>query len=243
MGALMLKEIRSFLNSITGYLVIVVYLLINSFLLWLFPGVFNVLDGSYASIDNLFLVSPWVFMFLIPAITMRMFADEKRGGTMELLLTRPVTDMQIVLSKFSAGFVLVLFSILPTIIYYITVYQLGNPIGNIDGGGTMGSYIGLLFLGASYVSIGVFASSLTDNQIVAFLIGVFLCLIMYIGFDQLAELDVFGNVGLFILSLGISEHYTSMSRGVLDSRDMLYFLTVIVFFSLATRLVIQSRKW
>lgn len=144
MGALMLKEIRSFLNSITGYLVIVVYLLINSFLLWLFPGVFNILEGSYASIDNLFLISPWVFMFLIPAITMRMFADEKRAGTMELLLTRPVTDMQIVFSKFSAGFVLVLFSILPTLVYYLTVYQLGNPVGNIDSGGTFGSYIGLL---------------------------------------------------------------------------------------------------
>lgn len=239
----MLKEIRSFLNSITGYLVVVVYLLINSFMLWLFPGVFNILDGSYASIDNLFLISPWVFMFLIPAITMRMFADEKKAGTMELLLTRPLTDMQIVLSKFSAGLILVLFSVIPTLVYYISVYQLGNPIGNIDSGGTFGSYIGLIFLGASYVSIGVFASSLTENQIVAFLIGVFLCLIMYIGFDQLAELNIFGSAELFVLSLGISEHYTSMSRGVLDSRDILYFLTVIAFFSLATRLVIQSRKW
>ncbi|AEV32576.1 gliding motility-associated ABC transporter permease protein GldF [Owenweeksia hongkongensis DSM 17368] len=243
MGALMLKEIRSFLNSITGYLVIVVYLLINSFLLWMFPGVFNILEGSYASIDSLFLVSPWVFMFLIPAITMRMFADEKKAGTMELLLTRPVTDMQIVLSKFSAGFILVLFSILPTLIYYVSVYQLGNPVGNIDNGGAFGSYIGLLFLGASYVSIGVFASSLTENQIVAFLIGVFLCLFMYIGFEQMSELNLFGNADLFILSMGISEHYTSMSRGVLDSRDMLYFISLIVFFSLATRLVIQSRKW
>lgn len=243
MGALMLKEIRSFLNSVTGYMVIVVYLLINSLMLWLFPGVFNIIEGSYASIDSLFLISPWVFMFLIPAITMRMFADEKKAGTMELLLTRPLTDMQIVWSKFSAGFILVLFSILPTLIYYISVYQLGVQVGNIDSAGTFGSYIGLLFLGASYVSIGVFASSLTENQIVAFLISVLLCLVMYAGFEQIASLGIFGGADLFILSLGINEHYTSLSRGVVDSRDVIYFLSLILIFALATRLVIQSRKW
>ncbi len=239
----MLKEIRSFFNSVTGYLVVCVYLLINGFLLWLSPGVFNILEGSYASIDPLFIISPWVFLFLIPAITMRMFADEKRAGTMELLLTRPLTDLQIVWAKFSAGVVLVLFSILPTLIYYYTVFQLGNPVGNIDSGGTFGSYIGLLFLGASYVSIGVFSSSLTENQIVAFLIGVFLCLLMFTGFEQLAALDFFGDADLFILGLGINEHYISMSRGVIDSRDVLYFLSVIIIFALATRLVVQSRKW
>lgn len=243
MGALMLKEIRSFLNSVTGYMVIVVYLLINSLMLWLFPGVFNILEGSYASVDSLFLISPWVFLFLIPAITMRMFADEKKAGTMELLLTRPLTDMQIVWSKFSAGFILVLFSVIPTLIYYISVYQLGVQVGNIDSAGTFGSYIGLLLLGASYVSIGVFASSLTENQIVAFLISVLLCLIMYVGFDQLASLQVFGSAELFILSLGINEHYTSLSRGVVDSRDVIYFISLIFIFALATRLVIQSRKW
>ncbi len=243
MGALMLKEIRSFLNSVTGYLVIIVYLLVNGFVLWLFPGAFNILEGSYASIDSLFIISPWVFMFLIPAITMRMFADEKRGGTMELLLTKPLTDMQIILSKFSAGVILVLLSLLPTIIYYFSVYQLGNPVGNIDSGGAWGSYIGLLFLGASYVSIGVFASSLTENQIVSFLIALFLCLAMFIGFDQLAEVGNFAESSLFILNLGINEHYISMSRGVVDSRDIVYFISVIAIFVLATQVVIQSRKW
>lgn len=243
MAALMLKEIRSFFNSIIGYLVVIVYLLINSFVLWLFPGAFNIVYGNYASIDPLFMISPWVFIFLIPAITMRMFADERRLGTMELLLTRPVTDLQLVWSKFAAGFVLVFVAILPTLIYYISVYQLGNPVGNIDSGGTFGSYIGLLFLGASYVSIGVFASSLTENQIVSFLIAAFISLLMYIGFDQLASLDFLGSVDLLIMQLGISEHYTSMSRGVIDSRDVLYFISVIVIFNLATRLVIQSRKW
>ncbi|HAD96921.1 MAG TPA: gliding motility-associated ABC transporter permease subunit GldF [Cryomorphaceae bacterium] len=243
MRALMLKEIRSFLNSVTGYLVIVVYLVINSVFLWLIPGNFNLIEGGYSSIDSLFLISPWVFMFLIPAITMRMFADEKRAGTMELLLTKPLTDMSIVWSKFSAGFILVLFSLLPTLIYYFSVYQLGNPVGNIDSGGTFGSYIGLLFLGSSYVAIGVFSSSLTDNQIIAFLIAMFLCFFFYFGFDQIAALGSFHSMELLIISLGISEHYTSMSRGVIDSRDVLYFLGLIVIFALATRLVIQSRKW
>ncbi len=242
MRALLLKEIRSFLSSITGYMVIVVYLLINSGMLWLFKGPFNIVEGSYASIDSLFLISPWVFMFLIPAITMRLFADERKAGTMELLLTRPLTDLQIIMAKFLAGFILVVLAVLPSLVYYISVYQMGASPGNIDSGGTFGSYIGLLFLGASYVSIGVFASSLSSNQIVAFLIGVLLCLMMYAGFEQMAEL---GSTGaeLFVLSLGINEHYISMSRGVIDSRDVLYFVSVIVVFVAATRVVIQSRKW
>lgn len=243
MRALMLKEIRSFLNSITGYLVIIVYLLINSVFLWLFAGNFNMIDGSYASIDNLFIISPWVFMFLIPAITMRMFADEKKGGTMELLLTKPLSDMSIIWSKFSAGFVLVLLSILPTLLYYYSIYQLGNPMGNIDSGGAFGSYIGLLFLGSSYVAIGVFASSLTDNQIISFLISLFLCFFFYIGFEEIAGLEVFNNADLLIKGLGINEHYSSISRGVVDSRDVIYFLGLILIFAQATRLVLQSRKW
>tara|TARA_R110002072_G_scaffold138704_7_gene282088 strand:- start:2966 stop:3697 length:732 start_codon:yes stop_codon:yes gene_type:complete len=243
MRALMLKEIRSFLNSITGYLVIIVYLLINSVFLWLFSSNFNLLEGSYASVDSLFIISPWVFMFLIPAITMRMFADEKKAGTMELLLTKPLSDMSIIWSKFSAGFILVLFSILPTMLYYFSIYKLGNPVGNIDSGGVFGSYIGLLLLGSSYVAIGVFSSSLTDNQIISFLISLFLCFFFYIGFEEISSLDIFKNADLIIKGLGINEHYSSISRGVVDSRDILYFLGLIFVFAQATRLVLQSRKW
>lgn len=239
----MLKEIRSFLNSITGYLVIIVYLLINSFFLWLNSGNFNLLEGNYASIDSLFIISPWVFMFLIPAITMRMFADEKKGGTMELLLTKPLSDMSIIWSKFSAGFILVLFSILPTLLYYYSVYQLGNPVGNIDSGSVFGSYIGLLLLGSSYVAIGVFSSSLTDNQIISFLISLFLCFFFYIGFEEVSGLEIFNNADLLIKGFGINEHYSSISRGVVDSRDVLYFVGLIFVFAQATRLVLQSRKW
>jgi len=243
MTSLLFKEINSFFSSITGYLVIVTFLLINSAFLWLFAGNFNLLNSGYASIDGLFMIAPWVFMFLIPAITMRLFADEKRLGTLELILTKPISELQIILAKYLAGLLLVVFSLLPTLIYFYTIYQLGNPIGNIDIGGTIGSYIGLLFLGASYTAIGLFGSSITDNQIVAFIVSMALCFVFYFGFDQIAESGIFGNIDLFIYSLGINEHYQSMSRGVIDSRDVIYFFSVIFVFVWATRLVIQSRKW
>lgn len=243
MWALIKKEIRSFFSSVTGYLVIAVYLLINSAFLWVFPGNFNLLDGGYATLGDLFTISPWVFMFLIPALTMRMFADEKKAGTIEILLTKPVTDFQIVFSKFLAGLVLVLFSLLPTLLYYFSLYQLGSSPGNIDTGASLGSYFGLLFLSGGFVSISLFASSLTDNQIVAFLLGMFLCFFAFFGFDQIAGFDFFGSADLFILKLGVSEHYISMSRGVIDSRDALYFVSLIAIFIEASRLVIQSRKW
>jgi ABC-2 type transport system permease protein len=243
MISLLFKEINSFFSSITGYLVIITFLLINSSFLWLFKGDFNLLDSGYASIDGLFLIAPWVFMFLIPAITMRLFADEKRLGTLELLLTKPLTELQIILSKYLAGLLLVIFSLIPTLLYFYTIYQLGNPVGNIDVGGTVGSYIGLLFLGASYTAIGLFASALTDNQVVSFIIGLALCFFFYFGFDQIAASQIFSGLDLFIYNLGINEHYVSMSRGVLDSRDVIYFISLTGLFILATRLILQSRNW
>lgn len=243
MIALIQKEIRSFFGSIIGYLVILVYLLINGVFLWLFPGNFNILDGGYASLGNLFTISPWVFLFLIPALSMRLFSDEKKAGTMEILLTKPLSDLQIVLAKYAAGLVLLLLALLPTLVYYYSVVVLGNPAGNIDSGGAFGSYIGLLFLGAAFLGIGLFASSLTDNQIVAFLLAMFLCFFVFYGFDQIAGFALFGSADLLILKLGINEHYVSMSRGVIDSRDVLYFISVIALFLGATRVVIQSRKW
>lgn len=243
MISLFVKEIRAFFNSITGYLVISVFLVLNSLFLWLVPGDFNLLDAGYASIDGLFMISPWVFMFLIPAITMRMFADEKRGGTMEFLLTKPLTEIQIVLAKFLAALSLVLFSLIPTLLYYYTISQLGDPVGNIDSGAVQGSYVGLFFLGGAYVAIGLFASSLTDNPIVSFILAALLSFVFYFGFDQIAELDMFGDMDLLIYSLGINEHYLSISRGVVDSRDLIYFIGLIVVFCSMARLVMQSRKW
>lgn len=243
MKSLLVKEINGFFSTTIGYLVIIVFLALNGVFLWLLPGTFNLLDSTYANIDGLFLLSPWMFLFLIPAITMKMFADEKKTGTIELLLTRPYTDFQIVFAKYLAAFVLVFIAILPTLVYFYGIYQLGNPVGNIDTGATIGSYIGLLFLGGSYAAIGLFASSITDNQVVSFIIGALLCFLIYIGFDQIADLGNFSGNALLILNLGINEHYVSMSRGVIDLRDVGYFISLILIFLLATRLVLQSRKW
>ncbi len=243
MYALFKKEVSGFLNSLIGYITITVFLLVNGLFLFVFPTDFNVLNYGYAGLYGLFSIAPYVFLFLIPAITMRFFADEKKTGTIELLLTRPLSDIQIILGKYFAGFALVLFSLLPTLIYVISIYQLGMPKGNLDLGGIWGSYIGLLFLGAVFVSIGVFSSSITDNQIVSFLISVVLSAFLYVGFDIIHGLSLFGDFDLFIKSMGIGEHYASIKRGVIDSRDILYFLSVIVIFILLTKISLESRKW
>ncbi len=243
MLTLLKKEISGFLNSLIGYIVIGVFLLVNGLFLWVLPLDFNIPEYGYANIDGLFLLAPFVFLFLIPAITMRSFADEKKSGTIELLLTKPLSDIQIILAKYFAGVILVFISLLPTLIYFVTVYRFGLPVGNMDVGGTWGSYIGLLFLGASFVAVGIFSSSLSDNQIVSFIISVFICGFVYLGFEFIYSLDLFGNIDLFIKSLGISAHYASVSRGVIDTRDLVYFLSFITFFLLLTKTSLESRKW
>lgn len=246
MKALFIKEIRSYFNSLTGFLVILVFLLITSLFLWVLPNEAtgtNILETGFASLESLFSLAPWVFLILIPAISMKLFSEENKAGTIELLLTKPLTELQIVLAKYMAGFVIVLLSLLPTLLYYYTIYQLGLPKGNIDVGGTWGSYIGLFFLASSFLAIGIFASSLTDNQVVAFILSLILCYLFHNGFEYLASFRMNGSLSLFISSLGINYHYYSMSRGVIDSRDVLYFLTIITIFILSTRLILQSRKW
>lgn len=243
MFTLFKKEVNSFLNSLIGYIVLLVFLLITGLFLWVFPMEFNIPDYGYANFNGLFIIAPWVFLFLIPAITMRSFADERKSGTIELLYTKPLTDYQILGAKFLSGFTLVLIALIPTLIYYISVYQLGLPSGNIDSGAVWGSYIGLLFLGGAFVSIGVFASSLSDSQIVSFILAVFMCGIMYLGFEFIYTLSLFGPVDLTVRSLGIQAHYDSISRGVVDTRDVIYFLSVIALFLMLTKLVMERRKW
>lgn len=243
MFTLYIKEISSFLNSLIGYIVIIVFLLINSLFLWVFPTEFNIPQYGYASLEPLFLMAPFVFLFLIPAITMRMFSEEKKSGTIEILLTQPLSDLQIILAKYFAGLTLVLVSLVPTLVFFVTVYIYGFPAGNIDIGGTWGSYIGLLFLGAAFVAIGLFSSSISDNQIVAFIISIVLTAFSYLGFEIIYSLDLFGSVDLFIKSLGISEHYASMSRGVIDTRDLIYFVSFVAVFILFTKISLESRKW
>lgn len=243
MWALFKKEISGFFSSLTGYLVIVVFLLLNSLFMWIVPGQFNVIENGYATMDSLFAIAPWVFLFLVPAICMRTFSEETRSGTLDLLYTRPVSELQIILAKFLASWALVLFSLIPTLIYFWSLARLGSPPGNLDMGGTWGSYIGLLFLGGIYAAIGIFASSLTGNQIVAFILAVFLSFLMYLGFDFLSGVAESGSTVFLISRLGISYHYNSISRGVIDSRDMLYFAGVIFLFIVGTRTVLQSSKW
>jgi len=243
MLTLLFKEFRSFFNSISGYLIISIFLLATGLFIWIFPGNTNVLDGAYASLDTLFDMAPWIYLFLIPALCMRLFTDEKKSGTIELLLTRPISDFKIVLSKFLAALLLVVFSLLFCLTYYISIYYLGKPVGSIDVGAFWGSFLGLFFLAIGYLSIAVFAGSLTDNQIVAFLLSMVLCFCFYMGFDYLSDLLVFQTIQTEIITIGISEHYRSLSRGVIDSRDVSYFISLALIFLFATRTVLQSRKW
>ncbi|MFY0674206.1 MAG: gliding motility-associated ABC transporter permease subunit GldF [Bacteroidia bacterium] len=236
------KEINLFFSSLIAYLVIAVFLIINGIFLWLIPDG-NILSSGYATLEQLFTISPWVLMFLVPAITMRMFAEEQKTGTFEILATKPISDTQIVLGKFWAGTILVLLSILPTLVYFYTVYQLANPIGNVDVGGTIGSYIGLLFIGAVYVAIGVFASSLTDNQIVSFILALVICFFFYGVTDWILGLESLRSVQGFISYIGLQSHYNSISRGVVDTRDLVYFIGFIALFIVFTKTRIALRKW
>ncbi|HRK53219.1 MAG TPA: gliding motility-associated ABC transporter permease subunit GldF [Cyclobacteriaceae bacterium] len=236
------KEFNGFLNSLIAYIVIGVFLTGIGMLMWVFPET-AVLDYGYADMDTLFSLGPYVFIFLIPAITMRSFAEEKKMGTMELLLTKPLSEWDIIMGKFLAGFALVLVAVIPTLIYYYSVYLLGEPTGNIDTPGVIGSYIGLILLGGVFCSIGIFASSITPNQIVSFVAAAFLCLIFYSGFDSFSSLITEGGWALRIKQLGILDHYDSMSRGLIDSRDLLYFFSVTGLMLLLTKTVLSSRQW
>lgn len=236
------KEFNGFLNSLVAYIIIGVFLTGIGMLMWVFPET-SVLDYGYADMDTLFSLGPYVFIFLIPAITMRSFAEEKKMGTMELLLTKPLSEWDIIIGKFLAGFALVLVAVLPTLIYYYSIYLLGEPTGNIDTPGVIGSYIGLILLGGVFCSIGVFASSITPNQIVSFVVAAFLCLIFYSGFDSFSSLVAEGGWALQIKHLGILDHYDSMSRGLIDSRDLLYFFSVTGLMLLLTKTILSSRQW
>ncbi|MBV6404192.1 MAG: gliding motility-associated ABC transporter permease subunit GldF [Flavobacteriales bacterium] len=241
MQALIIKEVRGFAGSLIGHITVVVFLLLTGLFLWVFPD--NLLDLGYADLAPLFQLAPWVFLFLVPAVTMRSFSEEKRTGTIELLLTRPLSEGAIVGAKYIAAVVLVVAALLPTLVYVWSVMELAVPEGNIDRGGTLGSYLGLLMLGSCFAAVGVFASSLTDSQIVAFLIAVFLCFLLFMGPDLVASFDAFGAWEGPIKAMGIQAHYRSISRGVVDLRDVLYFVGTAVVFLLATRTVLQSRRW
>ncbi|MEW4925411.1 gliding motility-associated ABC transporter substrate-binding protein GldG [Algibacter sp. 2305UL17-15] len=238
MRAILKKEINSFFASPIGYLVIAIFLVLNGLLLWVFKGDFNILDYGFADLSAFFLLAPWILLFLIPAVTMRSFSDEKKQGTLELLLTKPISHLNIVLGKYFGALALILIALLPTLLYVYTVYQLGNPVGNLDLGSTFGSYFGLIFLAGTYTAIGVFCSTSSNNQIVSFILSVFICFFFFIGFEGVTEF----TSSTIVEQFGINYHYKSMSRGVIDTRDIIYFLSVIVFFILLTQLGIKTDK-
>jgi ABC-2 type transport system permease protein len=240
MKALLLREIKSFFGSPIGYLVIAIFLLLNGLFLWVFQGDFNILNSGFADLSPFFKLSPWILIFLIPAVTMRSFSDEIKQGTIELLFTKPLTIWEIVNGKFLGAFILIVLAILPTYVYVWVISYFGSPEGNIDMGSTIGSYFGLLFLIAAYTSIGVFASTLSENQIVAFIIAVFVCFIFYFGFEGIANL--FNEYSKSIASLGMDYHFKSMSRGVLDTRDVTYFMSITILFLSITVYKLKTLK-
>lgn len=236
------KEFKSFLNSLIAYIVIGAFLTSLGLLMWVFPET-SVMEYGFADMDTLFSLGPYVLIFLIPAITMRSFAEEVKSGTMELLLTKPLTDWDIILGKFLACFLLVLFALLPTLIYYFSILALGNPVGNIDTPGVIGSYIGLALLSGVFCSVGMVASSITSNQIVAFIVAAFLCFILFTGFESIATLNVWSANALFIKQLGILYHYDALSKGLIDSRDVVYFLSIGAFMLVVSKTVLSARSW
>jgi ABC-2 type transport system permease protein len=242
MTALLRKEINEFFSSLIAYISMAVFFIVLGLNLFVFEG--NIFDSNYATLDSFFTLAPWILIFLIPAITMRTFADEKQSGTIELLGTKPLTDTQIILGKYLAALLLWFIIFLPTFIYFIAVKNLSLSQAPIDSGATWGSYIGLFFLGAVFTAIGVFSSSISNNQIVAFILGVFLCYLIYDAFYRLSALPVFsGRMDYIIQSIGLNAHYDAISRGVVDTRDIVYFLSVIGLFLIGTRTSLESRKW
>ncbi|TAE30846.1 MAG: gliding motility-associated ABC transporter permease subunit GldF [Cytophagales bacterium] len=233
MIAIFRKEVNQFFSSPIAYIIMAVFLTATGLMLWVFPDT-SLLEYGYADMSAFFNLAPYALLFLVPAITMRSIADEVRMGTLEWLLTKPVSRWAIVGGKFLACWLLVALTLLPTVIYYITLYQLGSPVGNIDSAAVLGSYVGLLLLGGAFVAIGLWASSLNDNQVVAFVLGVFICLLFYVGLSSLAGLDALGRVGYYMSYLAFDEQYRALGRGLIDSRNVVYFASLTFFFLFLT---------
>ncbi len=237
MIAILKKELNLFFASPIGYLVILVFLLANGLFLWVFKGDFNILNAGFSDLNSFFYLTPWFFIFLIPAVTMRSFSDEIKLGTIEVLKTKPLTIWQIILGKYLGSFILIILALIPTLTYVYTVHQLGNPTGNLDFGSIMGSYFGLLFMASTFTSIGLFTSTLSNNQIISFILGIALSFFMYYGFEAISELNT--TYKIEIESFGMHTHFESISRGVIDTSDILYFVSVTYFFLYLTKIKID----
>ena len=242
MISILFKEIAGFFTSWVAYIIMAAFMLVTGLFLWVFPES-SILDYGYAGLDSFFNIAPYLFIFLVPAITMRAIAEEKKEGTFELLATRPLSDWDILFGKFLACLAIVLLTLLPTLIYYYSIHQLGITNGNIDTGAVIGSYIGLVLLTSAFTSIGLFTSSLSNNQIISFTIAVFLCFFSFSGFDSISSIISLQQIGSFLTELGINQHYQSVSRGVLDTRDLIYFLSFTALFLFLSKTILGARKW
>ena len=242
MLAVFKREIKSFFSSSMGYLVIGFFLLLSGLFLWVFKGPFNILEYGFADLSNFFLLAPWVFLFLIPAITMKSFSEEKKLGTLELLFIKPISLWQTVCGKFLGAVLLTVLALIPTLLYVYAISALGTSVGNLDTGLIWGSYFGLLFLISCYVAIGLFASSLTDNQIVAFMVSLVLSFVFYYGFEALSTIFSVGSTAIFIQNLGMKAHFESIARGAMDTRDLIYFLSISTFFLYLTVVLLKNHK-
>ena len=242
MLAVLKKEFNSFFASPTGYLVIGLFLVVNGLFLWVFQGQYNILDSGFSSLTPFFTLAPWIFLFLIPAITMKSFSEEIRQGTLELLLTKPLSSWQLVLGKYFGALSLIILALIPTLLYVLTLTSLQTPESELETGVIIGSYLGLLFLGGCYAAVGIFASILSPNQIVSFILAIFLCFVCFFAFDALGRFNLV-EIGRFGLEdFGISSHYRSISRGVIDSRDILYFFSFSFFFLALTKVILSNKK-
>jgi len=242
MRVLFFKEISSFLNSLIGYVFIIIYLVSCGLFHFVIDNESNLFYNFEANLIPFFRLSPWIFLMLIPAITMRSFAEEKRTGTIELLATKPISDLKIVLSKYFAGVALLIIAILPTLVYYYTIHQLGKPVGSIDSGATFTSYLGLILIGSVFVAIGIFASTLTSSQIISFILAMFLCWFLYNGFEQLGTWGTFKSFDYIIKYIGMTSHYERIGKGVIYLRDIVYFISLIIVFLYSSLHVLKVGK-
>jgi ABC-2 type transport system permease protein len=242
MWPLFIKEINSFYSSLIAWLVISVFLIATGIFLWILPD-WSIFDYGYATLEQLFGLAPWVLMFLVPALSMRSFSEEQKSGTYELLMSKPLGIKNLILAKYFSILTIVLFSLLPTLLYYYTVYQLASPVGNLDHGGILGSYLGLLLIGAFYAGIGTLSSLINDNQIISFLTSLILCLFFYYLLDAFRSMAVISPLDPFLEFLSLKTHYISISRGVIDSRDILYFLSFTGLFLYISAFIMQKRKF
>ena len=241
MLAIFRKELNSFFSSPIAYIVMVVFLTAVGLMLWVFPST-SVLDYGYAELNTFFTVTPYVLLFLVPAITMRSFAEEFRNGTIELLLTKPLSDWDLVLGKFLANWLMVLVMLVPTLLYYYTIYELGNPRGNVDSAAVFGAYIGLALLSAVFVALSLWASSLNDNQVVSFIIGTFSCFLLYVGLSAVAGLSALDSVSYPLTWMALDDQYRALGRGLVDSRNVVYLLSWVFVGLFSTKMSLQKRR-